>query len=172
MGCDLVILIIEFSLLSFNSRTPCGVRPEIRLNNISAQLFQFTHPVWGATTIVINKEESSTFQFTHPVWGATPLPPSPLLRWGRFNSRTPCGVRHKVLMLLSLFLRVSIHAPRVGCDKQNLRTDSVSSQFQFTHPVWGATKYLQYTAHTLKVSIHAPRVGCDCDAQRYALVED
>ena len=24
-------------------------------------------------------------------------------------------------------------------------------RFQFTHPVWGATKYLQYTAHTLKV---------------------
>ena len=58
-----------------------------------ASMFQFTHPVWGATSIskgVINETTVSihaprvgcdsiarqpssreTFQFTHPVWGAT-----------------------------------------------------------------------------------------------------
>ena len=41
--------------------------------------------------------------------------------------------------------KVSIHAPRVGCDENLLEMTNV-----------------------LEVSIHAPRVGCDGDAQRYA----
>ena len=35
-------------------------------------LFQFTHPVWGATVGIIASVRSILmFQFTHPVWGAT-----------------------------------------------------------------------------------------------------
>ena len=34
------------------------------------------------------------FQFTHPVWGATAVTSSALTAWASFNSRTPCGVRH------------------------------------------------------------------------------
>ena len=33
--------------------------------------------------------------------------------------------------------------------------------FQFTHPVWGATRHLDAQQGDLRVSIHAPRVGCD-----------
>ena len=36
-------------------------------------------------------------------------------------------------------------------------------QFQFTHPVWGATGFFVSTPHAGDVSIHAPRVGCDRD---------
>ena len=56
-----------------------------------------------------------TFQFTHPVWGAT-------LAMAKFDK---VG-------------RVSIHAPRVGCDEIEERIKAVQD-----------------------VSIHAPRVGCD-----------
>ena len=79
--------------------------------------FQFTHPMWGATRVfkVVNK--FGGFQFTHPVWGATRY--HQRIQYGtlvsihaprvgcdlimksiyqndkRFNSRTPCGVRHR-----------------------------------------------------------------------------
>ena len=34
-------------------------------------VFQFTHPVWGATVDNLLAKVSPVFQFTHPVWGAT-----------------------------------------------------------------------------------------------------
>ena len=124
-------------------------------------MFQFTHPVWGAT----NGEEPSVafakFQFTHPVWGATQLvtdSPQGLRvsihapRVGcdyrykinyntlkRFNSRTPCGVRPYDAEPWSASDAVSIHAPRVGCDRDLIEGDEQLDKFQFTHPVWGAT---------------------------------
>ena len=54
-----------------------------------------------------------------------------------FNPRTPGGVRHRA-MLLYFFCRVSIHAPRAGCD-------------------W----YISEERRLIRVSIHAPRAGCD-----------
>ena len=36
-------------LRCFNSRTPCGVRLYTNFLHILRRLFQFTHPVWGAT---------------------------------------------------------------------------------------------------------------------------
>ncbi len=146
--------------------------------------FQFTHPVWGATVHPILHlihllvsihaprvgcddrrsqiiRANNKFQFTHPVWGAT--------------------VR---LLDDAHTLEVSIHAPRVGCDysaRQSLRcqmgfnsrtpcgvrlnrmikNDEAAKQFQFTHPVWGATVVRTSDDPDDDVSIHAPRVGCD-----------
>ncbi len=58
-------------------------------------MFQLTHPVWGATAISsAGKAVTLKFQSTHPVWGAT----------------------HYGLQLLKLKI-ISIHAPRVGCDR-------------------------------------------------------
>ena len=37
----------------------------------------------------------------------------------------------------------------------------LSSMFQFTHPVRGATKGTAIQRYPLTVSIHAPRAGCD-----------
>ena len=64
-------------------------------------------------------------------------PPICCVVW-RFNSRTPCGVRHYW------------HLSR-----------DISKEFQFTHPVWGATKQFKRMNEMQDVSIHAPRVGCD-----------
>ena len=93
-GCDRGWRSCYPSSSCFNSRTPCGVRQEVR-------------------------EEVSLlggFQFTHPVWGATSMPCCGRLRFICFNSRTPCGVRPQLLRLPSAPSPVSIHAPRVGCD--------------------------------------------------------
>ena len=57
-------------------------------------MFQFTHPVWGATGVSAAFLINDWFQFTHPVWGAT------------IRGRELIGI-----------LNVSIHAPRVGCDQ-------------------------------------------------------
>ena len=79
-------------------------------------VFQFTHPVWGATTVRAIKAIDVRFQFTHPVWGATE--PSQSIHIG---------------------IGVSIHAPRVGCDQRYIEQGLFELKFQFTHPVWGAT---------------------------------
>ncbi len=79
--------------------------------------------------------------------------------------------------------KISIHAPRVGCDTDtaltrcslryfNPRTPCgvrpISSSvaackpaFQSTHPVWGATTSHCLSLFRFLISIHAPRVGCD-----------
>ena len=56
---------------------------------------------------------------------------------------------------------ISIHAPRVGSDRNTTRNVNVTSLFQSTLPVWGATKNLIYINEGTTISIHAPRVGSD-----------
>ena len=79
-------------------------------------MFQFTHPVWGATDGNADCYSNNQFQFTHPVWGATKIIGVHRSTVSRFNSRTPCGVRRGLCYGDELVEYVSIHAPRVGCD--------------------------------------------------------
>ena len=101
------------------------------------------------------------FQSTHPVRGATARRAEHPLHRVYFNPRTPCGVRLEASQKLAaekLFQsthpvrgatavaerevvehRISIHAPRAGCDAV------------------GANGRARRNA----ISIHAPRAGCD-----------
>ena len=105
-------------------------------------VFQFTHPVRGATNRTgqieydvyvsihapragcdtdLDKRSFTTdqFQFTHPVRGATTAQRvNEIIK--SFNSRTPCGVRLECRPLLINSVVVSIHAPRAGCDISKL----------------------------------------------------
>ena len=116
VGCDQTIVGAMLEKDSFNSRTPCGVRPERTWTDEIERWFQFTHPVWGATPELEGFYKQDMFQFTHPVWGAT--------------------VRY---FLCHEYGDVSIHAPRVGCDRIPATGQVTEPPFQFTHPVWGAT---------------------------------
>ena len=80
---------------------------------------------------------------------------------GNFNPRTPCGVRPELEQEETMTGKISIHAPRVGCDglysfalifssdfnprtpcgvRQPRASSAMSPPpFQSTHPVWGAT---------------------------------
>ena len=102
--------------------------------------FQFTHPGRGATVRLASLNRRLVFQFTHPGRGATGQWRRACTPLSSFNSRTPGGVRQsssvgkpeskrfqfthpgrgathiKYLVLVSH--RVSIHAPREGCDGQ------------------------------------------------------
>ena len=93
VGCDRLVRSSRSDEVSIHA-------PRVRCDGIllvvcwSLFLFQFTHPVWGATfcimqiTIVVDE-----FQFTHPVRGAT-----------------------QTRYTLISYTHVSIHAPRAGCD--------------------------------------------------------
>jgi len=166
----------------FNSRTPCGVRLprgvrreivvrvsihapragcDFSLATSTACLsrFQFTHPVRGATIAYrIAQLLEILFQFTHPVRGATialecyevgdlvsihapragcdPEPTSARLRWW-----------------------VSIHAPRAGCDGGGSTGYGGGAEFQFTHPVRGATEINRWNLNSLEFQFTHPVRG-------------
>ena len=114
-----------------------GATPKLSKAPRQSTSFQFTHPVRGATRTNEIIDKQAEFQFTHPVRGATKVSLSDAVAW-----------------------RVSIHAPRAGCDRItswgrhsalsfNSRTPcgvrllvgAVAAYllvFQFTHPVRGA----------------------------------
>ena len=184
VGCDYLICTSCNQHASFNSRTPCGVRPRYLSPGTTSWHVSIHAPRVGCddTPYYLTMLYLS-FQFTHPVWGATEEPITLTVRIASFNSRTPCGVRL---------------APEA--------TAETPVQFQFTHPVWGATRSriskgcrargfnsrtpCGVRPHQIKitdqpkgfnsrtpcgvrpgdpqeggaifqVSIHAPRVGCD-----------
>ena len=153
---------VRSSRTGFNSRTPGGVRLRLLIHRPRDTEFQFTHPGRGATcefsetsrkarvsihapregcdsSIVLSPwSPLASFQFTHPGRGATPPSMATCAYQGSFNSRTPGGVRHATMERRGGADRVSIHAPREGCDD------------------------LVIERHTrVLVSIHAPREGCD-----------
>ena len=95
------------------------------------------------------------------MWGATCSRSARIDLTRNFNPRTPCGVRLSLPSYLSQILRISIHAPRVGCDIQDCLHHFGVEQFQSTHPAWGATVSMMQAWSDCMISIHAPRVGCD-----------
>ena len=140
-GATLTRCGVSSSQNDFNPRTPCGVRrgrvgaalpgdhisihapragcdaPITRLDAVCRQ-FQSTHPVRGATSVMLTTRAALSFQSTHPVRGAT-LPCSPV--------STPYVI--------------SIHAPRAGCDVFINIYAGYDDKFQSTHPVRGATRW-------------------------------
>ena len=124
--------------VSFNSRTPCGVRHIENYISLLLDCFNSRTPCGvrrGATGQTGAKGE---FQFTHPVWGAThPLTKHPK-QSKSFNSRTPCGVRHTLVLGSSYYRCFNSRTP-CGVRQLILTYRNSHQQFQFTHPVWGAT---------------------------------
>ena len=70
-GCDFPLRVGTTHGLSFNSRTPGGVRHWTVRGEIARPKFQFTHPGRGATVSQMIFIFDTTFQFTHPGRGAT-----------------------------------------------------------------------------------------------------
>ena len=135
----LSLLINLWWYVSFNSRTPGGVRHNDRSTFAHLCYVSIHAPREGCDSEVSSAEkERILFQFTHPGRGAT---------------YTPIAISCRSL--------VSIHAPREGCDQKyqyqspNLQgfnsrtpggvrqssreTHATDTPFQFTHPGRGAT---------------------------------
>ena len=125
--------------------------------------FQSTHPVWGATRNSWRPFSSiSIFQSTHPVWGATQYLVVIVFPPNNFNPRTPCGVRPLSPGRSWAARRISIHAPRVGCDARGPESRRGGCDFNPRTPcgVRHGRKWIE--DKPIEISIHAPRVGCDC----------
>ena len=80
------------------------------------------------------------FQSTHPSWGATIKYVYKSFPNANFNPRTHRGVRRHVPFLNHRTRPISIHAPIVGCDTSTISPLGAFSLFQSTHPSWGATR--------------------------------
>ena len=138
-GCDFFFYRTFWSPNSFNSRTPCGVRPGEAFARVLWTWFQFTHPVRGATAIDHSKQQQNKgFQFTHPVRGATRGMRN-LRNLAKFQFTHPVRGATPPTRDAPAPKIVSIHAPRAGCDAPINRYTSIIHRFQFTHPVRGAT---------------------------------
>ena len=101
-------------------------------------LFQSTHPVRGAT--LGNQQTmqfADIFQSTHPVRGATRFIGQHVLH-SKISIHAPREGCDVSLPVLSMVAFISIHAPREGCDAASARNTS-TMEFQSTHPVRGAT---------------------------------
>ena len=124
-------------------------------------MFQFTHPVRGATATFrgrktetnvsihapragcdqfkqMNEMQDKMFQFTHPVRGAT-------IEQAQEEQRAEFQFTHPVR----------------GATYTGVPMFSQINKFQFTHPVRGATEHGATAKLEGDVSIHAPRAGCD-----------
>ena len=99
-------------------------------------------------------------QFTHPVWDVTENKCSVNIVNGRFNPRTPCGMRPAPI---GEILHLWCFNPRTPCGMRLALPALVNQQLplQSTHPVWDATNEISRTRYPIVASIHAPRVGCD-----------
>ena len=92
-------------------------------------------------------------------------------------------MRHFIYCANIVYIKISIHASRMGCDFAAHLVMLVVSEFQSTHPVWDATRYcvkhsgyptfqsthpvwdatsvLAERGGDAVISIHASRMGCD-----------
>ena len=119
-GCDPAMMLMMAVLLSFNSRTPGGVRLlPLTLHSLSCKSFNSRTPGGVRPQPLNTAAFVRMFQFTHPGRGAT-----------------DSNVQHHPTS------NVSIHAPREGCDMRLILLLLRLLLFQFTHPGRGAT-YLQ-----------------------------
>ena len=107
------------------------------------------------------------FQSTHPVWGATYLAivPNRDISVSIHAPRVGCD---RPLLSQLCFYYVSIHAPRVGCDRGFPRIFGDALRFNPRTPCGVRRFGLVKQVNLVVVSIHAPRVGCDTHYTRHS----
>ena len=122
-------------------------------------MFQFTHPVRGATLSSGIKRKLVRVSIHAPRAGCDSMSDYTIEQVDGFNSRTPCGVRRSVKGDEPR-RQVSIHAPRAGCD---IVVDFLISQetVSIHAPRAGCDDGAVNPRRSPLVSIHAPRAGCD-----------
>ena len=104
---------------------------------------------------------ANAFQSTHPLRGATRIVHGRASITIDFNPRTPCGVRpfqSDSLRCLRPFQ--STHPLRGATPSYGMV--AAKYKFQSTHPLRGATARVTASGNATVISIHAPLAGCDC----------
>ena len=147
---------------NFNPRAPCGARHQYRTEPKTVQKFQSTRPMRGATA---NKRQSNANK--------------------DISIHAPHAGRDAAGFLAAPKVRISIHAPHAGRDRMMLPPTTIlqyfnprapcgarrscaacgriSSVFQSTRPMRGATRLDGVERQGICISIHAPHAGRDYD---------
>ena len=124
----------------FNPRTPCGVRRGRHFDHYTAERFQSTHPLRGATGRDVPGSGVGALISIHaPLAGCDGLCPDLRPAELYFNPRTPCGVRPAIAGTKRS--KTKYFNPRTPCGvrpPQHFLYSRVC-QFQSTHPLRGAT---------------------------------
>ena len=115
-GATLVQQIIKRWNKYFNPRTHRGVRPRLGGYKARAERFQSTHPSWGATRKQKHEQSKRRISIHAPIVGCDHFTPTHNTYTIDFNPRTHRGVRRFAF----------IPSDRI-------------TEFQSTHPSWGAT---------------------------------
>ena len=169
--------------MSFNPRTPCGVRPVFRWYVPSAYRFQSTHSLRSATLCVMSVSYAiGLFQSTHSLRSATNYDideinlflvsihallaecdratPDNKTLTKSFNPRTPCGVRR---FLTSVAISPVGFNPRTPCGVRlaTMPPEHNRARFQSTHSLRSATELILDIDEDTIVSIHALLAECD-----------
>ena len=140
VGCDLISAAFPLFHIDFNPRTPGGVRHYYP--DINAPLVRHFNPrtPGGVRLYIVQIGKTRHKNFNPRTPGGVRLQGHRGCQKERyFNPRTPGGVRLDCLCRDADCSRISIHAPRVGCDFMHSATYTQLQKFQSTHPGWGAT---------------------------------
>ena len=133
--------------------------------------FQSTHPLRGATSVILIISRLLQISIHAPLAGCDGSTMSLGGDAGDFNPRTPCGVRQTFRRYIA---EIPNFNPRTPCGVRPLRGSgsSQSQRFQSTHPLRGATRGNQDAPAAAGISIHAPLAGCDYihPARRYCIL--
>ena len=126
-------------ILSFNPRTPCGVRPRGGRRTFPGLLcFNPRTPCGVRHANLPPLLSVRGFNPRTPCGVRLVLPKSSVIKSYGFNPRTPCGVRQKAVVFLLDF-----------------------DKFQSTHSLRSATYYEEAGRYAYIVSIHALLAECD-----------
>ena len=150
-----------YTLLNFNPRTPCGVRPHGR--RIFQRLCRISIHAPRAGCDRRNSNSSRRIMNFNPrtPCGVRRLREFSRFRGAYFNPRTPCGVRRDADHRRQNRRAISIHAPRAGCDNNEVLCKFLIQDFNPRTPCGVRRAVRKMIREYGRISIHAPRAGCD-----------
>ena len=153
--------------ISFNPRTPCGVRLVFCLVPHGLLRFQSTHSLRSAT-LCLDLMTPHLGVSIHALLAECDGPLLVSLRARlRFNPRTPCGVRRNSSTIFPPLAGVSIHALLAECDHRQMPGCRQQAGFNPRTPCGVRPSSAGHGCGAICVSIHALLAECD-DKERAA----
>ena len=159
-GATYNIALVRYRPKDFNPRTPRGVR--LFVSAFDQYDYDF-NPRTPRGVRLLQEQEAEleqVFQSTHPARGATHrhIQGRQYSKISIHAPREGCDEHNEIHVHTA---RISIHAPREGCDRSIFAPSLVAANFNPRTPR-GVRRFRRRGGSPLyAISIHAPREGCD-----------
>ena len=147
--------------MSFNPRTPCGVRLNTQYSLLSIVKFQSTHSLRSATTDYLIYKQIVTVSIHALLAECDNAGTGPEPDWKKFQSTHSLRSATLNVKCDGDGNYVSIHALLAECDTMRVDSTCPFLGFQSTHSLRSATSTTYYNAKEKEVSIHALLAECD-----------